>query len=160
MMAVLRPITRADQDHLEEFLYQAIFVPEGMPLPDRSIIHHPELWGFIEDFGADQHDLGLIAEVDGQPVGAVWTRIRDLYGYRDNTTPVLAIALLPAYRRQGIGTQLMQAMLRVLTDAGYRQTSLHVDKANYAVKLYRAMGYHVVEEDEHALTMVRTLSHS
>ena len=70
-------------------------------------------------------------------VGAVWVRIMDDYGHIDDNTPSFAVSVLDNYRRQGIGSQLMVRMLELLKWQGYEQASLAVQKANYAVKMYK-----------------------
>ncbi len=53
-----------------------------------------------------------------------------------------------------IGTALMRAMLQLLKDKGYKQASLSVQKANYAVELYRKAGLEVVGENEEEYIMI------
>ncbi len=89
---------------------------------------------YIADFGKKKDDIGLFAEVDERVVGAVWVRIMNDYGHIDNDTPSFAISLYKDYRGFGMGTALMKEMLRILKDRGYKQASLAVQKANYAVK--------------------------
>ena len=36
---------------LKDFLYEAIFIPEGVTPPDRSIIEQPELSLYYDGFG-------------------------------------------------------------------------------------------------------------
>ena len=62
------------------------------------------------------------------------------YGHIDDETPSLAISLYKEYRGQGIGTILMKKMLELLREQGYRQVSLAVQKANYAVRMYEMSG--------------------
>ena len=83
---------------LEDFLYEAIFIPEGVPAPPRSIIENDDLQVYVRDFGKLPDDRCLIAEVEGKIVGAAWTRIMDDYGHIDNQTPSLAIRM---YRKAG-----------------------------------------------------------
>lgn len=139
----------AEQDYglLEDFLYEAVFVPEGIAPPTRSIVRRPELQVYIADFGKRPDDVALVAEVGAQAVGAVWARIMEDYGHIDDRTPSLAIALYKDFRGTGIGTALMKAMLRELERRGYGQTSLAVQKANYAVKMYRNIGFEIVGEN-------------
>ena len=47
----------------------------------------------------------------------------------------------------------MKEMLRFLKDKGYKQTSLSVQKANYAVNMYRKVGFQVVKENEEEYIM-------
>ena len=102
---------------LKDFLYEAIFIPEGMEPPDRTIVERP-------------------------------------YGHVDDETPSFAISLLPEYRGQGIGTCLMKEMLSLLKDHGYRQASLAVQKANYAVRMYRSVGFEISGENGEEYIMV------
>ncbi len=104
--AVTREIKSTEYPLLREFLYQAIYLPEGMmPLP-RSVVDCPELRVYIENFGTRPGDCCLVTEEEGRVVGAVWSRIMDDYGHIDGATPSLAISLLPEYRGQGMGTEL------------------------------------------------------
>ena len=142
---------------LSNFLYEAIFVPSGMQPPSRDILADPQLQVSVQDFGKQTGDFGLFAEVEGVIAGAVWARIMEDYGYIDNETPSLAIALYKEYRGKGVGTALLQAMLKLLQEHGYEQVSLAVQKENYAVKLYTACGFRVYRESEEEYIMVRSL---
>lgn len=140
---------------LEDFLYEAIYIPEGMAPPPRSILDTPELQVYISGFGTQIHDKAMVAEVDGKVVGAIWVRIMNDYGHIDNDTPSLAISLFQEYRGLGIGTALMQKMLDQLKEDGYRQVSLSVQKDNYAVKLYQKTGFEIVSENEEEYIMIK-----
>lgn len=76
------------------------------------------------------------------------------YGHIDNETPSLAISLYEEYRHFGLGTAFMKEMLQFLKDKGYKQTSLSVQKANYAVNMYQKVGFEVVKENEEEYIMV------
>ncbi|MCR0567220.1 GNAT family N-acetyltransferase [[Clostridium] innocuum] len=142
---------------LSNFLYEAIFVPSGMQPPSKDILADPQLQVYVQDFGKQTGDFGLFAEVEGVIAGAVWARIMEDYGHIDNETPSLAIALYKEYRGKGVGTALLQAMLKLLQEHGYEQVSLAVQKENYAVKLYTACGFRVYRESEEEYIMVRSL---
>lgn len=150
----IRKISEEEYSLLENFLYEAIFVPKGMSAPPKSIINLPELQVYITDFGKNDDDIGLVAEANKKVIGAVWARIMNDYGHIDNDTPSLAISLYEDYRGMGIGTALMKEMLRILTDKGYKQASLAVQKANYAVKMYKKVGFDVVDENEEEYIML------
>lgn len=149
----IRTILEEEDSLLNDFLYEAIFVPEGEPAPPKSITNRPELQVYIADFGKKKDDIGLIAEVDKKAVGAVWVRIMNDYGHIDNDTPSFAVSLYKDYRGFGIGTALMQEMLRILKDRGYKQASLAVQKTNYAVKMYQKTGFEIVNENEEEYIM-------
>ena len=96
---------------LSDFLYEAIYIPDGTAAPPKSVITCPELQVYIADFGNSKHDKALIVEVDGNIVGAIWAGIMNDYGHIDENTPSLAMSVLKAYRGMGIGTLLLTQML-------------------------------------------------
>lgn len=153
----IREMTAAEYPLLEDFLYEAIFIPEGVEAPPKDIIKRPELQVYIEDFGAKKGDLCYCAEENGKVIGAVWVRIMNDYGHIDNDTPSFAISLYKEYRGKGTGTALMKTMLEALKEKGYRQASLAVQKANYAYKMYRKVGFEVADENEEEYIMVCAL---
>lgn len=149
----IREIRESEYPILSDFLYEAIFIPEGMEKPPKSIIRQPELQVYIADYGKAD-DWCFVAETNGRTVGAVWVRIMNDYGHIDDATPSFAISLYEEYRNLGIGTALMKAMLQFLKEKGYQQTSLSVQKANYAVNMYRKLGFEVVDETEEEYIMI------
>lgn len=154
---IIREMKEAEYPLLETFLYEAIFVPEGVEAPPMSIVNTPELQVYIKDFGTQESDKALIAETDNQIIGAVWVRIMNDYGYIDDKTPSFAISLHKEYRGHGIGTKMMKEMLALLKIRGYKQVSLAVQKANYAVKMYHNVGFEIVGENEEEYIMVNRL---
>jgi len=140
---IIRLMLESDYKYLDEFLYQAIFIPEGAEPPQKSIISDPEIFIYIKDFGTQPGDLGVVAELKGRVVGAAWTRIIPAYGHIDSDTPELAISVLPEFRGLGIGTGLLNKLFEILRENGYKQTSLSVQKDNPAVHLYRRLGYKI-----------------
>ncbi|MBP1585560.1 MAG: GNAT family N-acetyltransferase [Lachnospiraceae bacterium] len=153
----IRALRDKEKELLRDFLYEAIFIPEGVEAPDRDIIEKPELRIYYEDFGKDTADHCLVAEDEGKVIGAVWTRIMNDYGHIDDKTPSFAISLYREYRGRGIGTKLMQEMLNLLKEKGYKRASLAVQKANYAVRMYRKVGFEIVDENEEEYIMVCSL---
>ena len=150
----IRELRQNESKVLNTFLYEAIFIPEGVPIPPKEIINQPELQVYVKDFGKNKGDLCLVAEANNEIVGAVWCRIMNDYGHIDNDTPSLAIALYKDYRGLGIGTDLMKEMLRILRFRGYKQASLAVQKENYAIKLYQKIGFVIVNENEEEYIML------
>lgn len=142
----IQEMTKQEYPLLNDFLYEAIFIPDGIEPPPKSIITAPELQVYVEHFGASKDDFAFVAEVKNKIIGAVWVRIMDDYGHIDNQTPSLAISLYKKYRSQGIGSALMKKMLSVLQTHGYKRVSLSVQKDNYATKLYQKMGFHIIKE--------------
>jgi ribosomal protein S18 acetylase RimI-like enzyme len=152
----IREMEIAEYELLSKFLYEAIFIPEGMEKPPETIINQPELQVYISEFGK-KDDVCLVAETAGMIVGAVWARIMNDYGHIDKATPSLAISIYKDYRGFGIGTAMMKKMLCILRNKGYLKTSLAVQKANYAVKIYQNTGFVIVDENEEEYIMVCNL---
>lgn len=157
MEYTIRKMTVLEYPLLSDFLYEAIFIPDGIKPPPRNIIASPELQIYVERFGALKDDFALVAEIEGKVVGAVWVRIMNDYGHIDDETPSLAISLYQKYRGQGIGTAMMKEMLALLKSHGYSRVSLSVQKANYAAKLYLKVGFEIVRENDEEYIMVNHL---
>lgn len=157
---IIRKIKPTELRLLEDFLYEAIFQRDEINLLPKDVIKSPELSVFIDDFGKPD-DFCLFAEADGKVVGAVWTRILagevKGFGNIDDTTPEFAISLNKEYRNKGIGTALMRSMLQLLKNNGYIRASLAVQKDNYAVKMYKDVGFEIVAELEQEYLMVCNL---
>lgn len=151
---MIREMTAKEYPLLEEFLYNAIFIPEGAEKPPRDIIKNAELQVYIKDFGKHGGDHCLVAERDGKVVGACWVRTMDDYGHIDDETPSFAISVLEEYRGKGTGTELMRKMLELLKDKGCKRASLAVQKANYAVKMYKNIGFKIVDENDQEYIML------
>lgn len=142
---------------LEDFLYEAIFVPEGQTPPPRSILTEPALRVYVDGFGEGAADTAVAAEANGRVVGAAWARIMDDYGHLDDETPSLAVALYVPYRGRGLGSALLKALLERLRLKGYARASLSVQKANRALRLYRRLGFEAVQDKGEELIMVKAL---
>ena len=121
MNYIIRTLYPSEYSLLEEFLYQAIFVPKGQQPPPRSVLQSPALRVYVDGFGQSPHDRAFAAVAEGRVAGAVWVRIMDDYGHVDSETPSFALSLLPEFRGQGLGTALLHAMLDQLRQAGYAQ---------------------------------------
>lgn len=154
MNYVIREVRQNEINLLATFLYEAIFIPEGIQAPSKDIIEYPDLQIYVADFGKKKDDVCYVAEVDGRVVGAVWTRIINDYGHVDDTTPSLSISLLKEYRNLGIGTELMKQILLTLKEREYKQVSLSVQKINYAVNMYEKIGFEVARENEDDYIMI------
>lgn len=153
----LRPLKQEEYSLLEDFLYDAIFVPVGEEALPRSVLLEPSIQNYYQDFGR-AHDYCLVAEQEGKLLGAVWARVLSGpvkgYGYVDEHTPELAISVPNEFRGMGIGTALLRAMLDLLQRAGYGQTSLSVQKENPAADLYKRLGFTTLEEKDEDYLML------
>ena len=153
---LIRIIKNSEYKILDNFLYEAIFIPENMEKPPFSIIKKPELQVYTENFGR-KDDYCLVAEINSKIIGAVWVRIMDDYGHIDNNIPSLAISVYKDFRGQGIGTALLENMLLLLKSENYEKVSLSVQKENYAYRMYLKAGFEVVDENTEEYIMVCNL---
>ena len=152
---VIRGLEPPEYGLLDEFLYQAIFVPPGQTPPDRAIIARPEIQIYVRDFGQGVVDCCMAAVVDERVVGAAWARVMNDYGHLDDETPSLAIALLPEHRGGGIGTALMTALLERLRRDDWKRVSLSVKGAVFAANLYGRLGFRVAVSRDDEDIMVK-----
>jgi ribosomal protein S18 acetylase RimI-like enzyme len=138
-------------------LYLAVYVPEGQPLLPREIVQLPEISRYVAGWGKAD-DLGFVALDAGRPIGAGWLRMLTGadrgFGYVDETTPELSIAILPEYRGRGIGRQLITQLLKE-TQARYGAICLSVSPDNPAKRLYQRLGFEVIAENDSALTLIK-----
>jgi ribosomal protein S18 acetylase RimI-like enzyme len=154
-----RPATADDIGFLREMLYTALYVREGdAPFP-RSVLEQPDIAHYVDGFGR-AGDLGIIGLNDAQPIGAAWLRLligeNSGYGYVDDATPELTVALEPEWRGRGIGTRLMDELFRAAATT-YRSVSLSCDAANPAIRLYERTGFQRVAEEARSITMRKPL---
>ena len=155
---IIRTVKDNEIPLLTDFLYEAVFQPEGTPKIPRTILQEPMIWAYVDMFGTKPGDFCRLAEIDGIIVGAAWSRLGCSYGKVDDSTPELAIALYPEYRNKGIGSRLLASLLEALQENGFERISLSVDKNNYAVRMYLKLGFQIVSERKHDYLMIKTLN--
>lgn len=153
---MIRPGTPQDARFLRDMLRHAYY---WRPSEEDAAGLHP--MRYVENWGRPG-DAAVIALDRGFPVGAAWYRVfkRDHpgYGFVDEETPELSIAVVPSRRGAGIGGELMTAVLAHARAQGYRSISLSVAKDSPAVALYERYGFQRVDERDGALTMRMDLS--
>lgn len=158
---MIRKLKKSEADFLADMLYEAIFIPEGNdPLP-REVIKDKSLYKYIENWGKDLFEIAMIVEIDKQLVGAIWgrllTKVNKGFGYVNDNTPELSMAVKNEYRNQGIGTELINAFESEYKKIGVDNQSLSVDKANDATKLYTRLGFEILKETDTSWTMKKRL---
>jgi len=146
----LRAIQASDEAFLWLMLFYAAHMHKepGKTVDDAR--QNPDLAKYVTHWG-QPGDLGLIAtnEESGEPVGAVWVRLyvgdNKAYSQTSDDTPELAMAVLPDYTGQGIGTSLLQALIAAARPH-YPALALNVRADNPAFRLYQRLGFVVVKE--------------
>ena len=154
---IVREINEEEIKLLDRFLYLAIYVHKGEVPPPFGIIYKPELQVYVKNLGKEDDDHILIAEADDKIVGAVWVRIMDDYGHIDDETPSLIISVEKEYRGKGIGRSLLSSMLSLLSKCGYKAVSLSCQKENYAVSLYKSLGFEIIKDIDEEYIMRKSL---
>jgi ribosomal protein S18 acetylase RimI-like enzyme len=116
----------------------------------------PPVQRYVERWGRPG-DTALIAIQDFQRVGAAWYRLfkddNPGYGFVDEETPELSIAIVPSKRGSGLGSELLDALLDRARADGYEAISLSVEKESPAVGLYERHGFARLGEDDGGVTM-------
>lgn len=167
-MSIIIPLYRSllpsDQAILRHFLYLALFVEPGQKAFPLKILDEPAIAKYYTNWGGMKNDLGLAAEWNGTIIGIAWVRQFDAsrpgYGFLDNHTPELNIALEENMRGLGIGGQLIEGLVTQLKKNGNSRVSLSVTKTNPAVRLYLRKGFKIVSEGGNAYTMLLNLQES
>ena len=144
-MLRIRELEGADADFLGAMLYAAVYWdPAKERLPAEFVLAHPALTIFHAGWGR-AGDMGLVAELNGEPVGVVWYRLfteaAHGEGFVDEATPELAISVADGHRGEGIGRALMETIHERARSAGIARISLSVDEDNPAKRLYARLGY-------------------
>ena len=139
----LRPIRRADQDLLRR-IYASTRADE-MALLDWDEARKEAFLGqqfeaqhkyYQQQFQAARFD---IIEQAGRPIGRLYV------DRREQEFRIIDIALLPEARGAGIGGAIMRDLLDEATAAGKRVT-IHVERYNRALRLYRRLGFTEIED--------------
>jgi ribosomal protein S18 acetylase RimI-like enzyme len=145
---VIRRAGPQDARFLRDMLHHALYWRERVPGSRTS--RYVRGWGRAGD-------TAVIALEGGFAVGAAWYRVfasdEPGYGFVDERTPELAIAVVPSKRGRGIGEQLIAALIERAREGGYDALSLSVEPGNPARKLYERHGFEVVEQGTEAWTM-------
>jgi len=155
---VIRRGGRQDVRFLRDMLHHAYYWRERNPADGPGPVAR-----YIKGWGRPG-DTVLIAVDDGFPVGAAWYRLfrreQPGYGFVDDETPELAIAVVPSRRGRGIGEALVEALSERARADGYGALSLSVERGNKALEtFYGERGFAIVGEgDEHSVTMRRDLN--
>jgi len=102
-------------------------------------------------------DAGVIAEEAGEPMGAAWYRLFTAdapgYGFVDEQTPELGIAVARLHRRKGVGSALLRSLIERARAEGHAALSLSVAPHNQSRMLYQREGFEKVSENGGCWTM-------
>ncbi|MBW4664480.1 MAG: GNAT family N-acetyltransferase [Chroococcus sp. CMT-3BRIN-NPC107] len=146
----IRAINQDDVPFLWDMLYEirSLRCVREEKIPSRDVLQTPDLAKYLQNWGL-KSDRGFIALDAETPIGAAWYRLFTVdnrgYGYVNDRTPELAIALLPQYRNKGLGKSLLIHLFAQAKADGYGQISLSCAPTNdNALHLYQKLGFEQV----------------
>ena len=154
-----RRYTQDDHQFLREMLFEAVFWSR---IDNRPSLEEGLSFDYTKhvlvDFGTREGDCAVIAEIDGIEVGAafirLWNNDLNIRGYISEAIPVLVIGVVEGYRRQGVGSCLIESLKNLAKEKNYKQISLCVTKTNVAYKLYTKENFKIVEDIESSYNML------
>jgi GNAT superfamily N-acetyltransferase len=148
---LLRPVGHGDVRFLRDLLRHAYHWRLNVD-PDLPVFRYVANWG-------RPGDAGVIAFDGRGAYGAAWYRLFSAdepgFGFVDEQTPELTIAVVPSRRGQGVGGELLEALLAQAKSDGLAAVSLSAEREQTA--LYEHHGFVAVGDDGTAVTMRRAL---
>jgi GNAT superfamily N-acetyltransferase len=152
---VIRRGNRQDVRFLRDMLRHAFYWRSGGTVEDAS------LWRYVSGWGR-KGDAAVLGLENGFPIGAAWYRIfpRDEpgFGFVDEQTPEMAIAVVPSRRGRGIGSELVDSLIELAKEQGYGGLSLSVADESPAMHVFSKQGFEKVEQTDGSWTMRLNLS--
>jgi GNAT superfamily N-acetyltransferase len=148
---VLRPADRQDVRFMRDMLRHAYHWRLSEDA-ERPVYRYVRNWGRTGD-------AGVVAMEGPHAYGAAWYRLFTAdepgFGFVDEKTPELTIAVVPSRRGKGAGKELLEALLDLARTNSFEAVSLSTDARQ--VGWYEQFGFEPVSESPHAVTMIKRL---
>jgi GNAT superfamily N-acetyltransferase len=156
-VATIRPATQVDEQFLREMSVLTGQWRAHSPLPTpEELVSNPHHGRYLDGW-MREGDTGVVALDDDRPIGAAWYRRFSAdepgYGFLDEATPEISIAVDSGHRGRGVGTALLHALCERGRHDGLAALSLSVERDNPALRIYRRLGFVEVEGTADACTM-------
>lgn len=157
-MIDIRNLEENEYEFLLDMFYESIHIPENKPTRE-ELLNLPHIRKYHEGWGRKGDNALIAIDENKQKLGAVWFRVFDEnnqgYGYIDANTPELGIAVDKDVRGMGVGTFLMNRIIQLAMEEGYKSISLSVDPDNSdAVHIYNKIGFKEYGMSGTSITMV------
>jgi GNAT superfamily N-acetyltransferase len=147
---MLRAADQQDTRFLRDMLRHAYHWRMGDP--DLPVFRYVQNWG-------RRGDAGVVAFEGPNAYGAAWYRLfteaAPGFGFVDEQTPELTIAVVPSHRGHGTGAELLEALLARAREEGYAHVSLSAEPGQTG--FYEKHGFREHEREERTVTMVADL---
>jgi ribosomal protein S18 acetylase RimI-like enzyme len=156
---VIRRSRSDDATFLREMLFEAAYWRPGKPRPSlEEGLARPDLAKVLAGWGRPG-DLAMVATDGlGDRMGAAWMRLwtpeDHARGFVDAQTPELGIGVRREFRRHGVGTALLLALLGRAREDRVPRVSLSVEIENVARLLYERFGFKLDSVDRGVATLV------
>ena len=142
-ISTLRPATEADEAFLLA-VYTSTRAEEMAPTgwSDEQKAAFCAMQFQAQDIHYRQHyptAQFFVIEAEKVPAGRLYV------DHWEKEIRIMDIALLPAFRSKGIGTQLLRSLQNEASEAG-KLLSIHVESFNPARRLYERLGFQVAED--------------
>ncbi|OJV64907.1 MAG: hypothetical protein BGO41_15065 [Clostridiales bacterium 38-18] len=152
-----------EQTFLNEMTYEAVFWRDKINRPSiEEALQLPFFSNIIDSLGERFGDIAAIAYDDEKKVGAAYIRLCEeqnaFNGFIHEDIPIVVIAIKSDYQGRGIGISLMETLFKVAAMHDFPKLSRSVAKDNYALKLYRRVGFSVYEERDDSFLMLREIN--
>jgi GNAT superfamily N-acetyltransferase len=164
VMVVIRLVEPDDEGFLWDMGWEATAVDDGMrALGREAAFAIPHVRRYLEGWGR-LGDVAVVAvAVDGRRLGAAWYRLfpgeDPGWGFVATDVPELSIGVAAEARGRGVGSALLNALLTLAREQGYRAVSLSVDRRNPARRLYERTGFHEAGISDPTDTSVTMIAH-
>ena len=145
-MVLIRPLQPDDESFQWDMGWEAVATnAEARARGRETVMALPQLGRYFVGMGRPG-DAGVVAvTADGARLGAAWYRLFSAeepgFGFIAIDVPELAMGVVAEARGQGIGSALLDALLALAREQGFRALSLAVDRQNPAHRLYERKGF-------------------
>jgi GNAT superfamily N-acetyltransferase len=147
---VLRAVDQQDTRFLRDLLRHAYHWRLGDP--DLPVYRYVQNWG-------RPGDAGVVAFDGPNAYGAAWYRLFPAvapgFGFVDEETPELTIAVVPSHRGKGTGGELLAALLGQARTEGFSRISLSAEPGQTG--FYEKHGFGELRREDGTVTMVAEL---
>ena len=147
---MLRAVDQQDTRFLRDMLRHAYHWRLGDP--DLPVYRYVQNWG-------RRGDAGIVAFKGPNAYGAAWFRLFPAsapgFGFVDEETPELTIAVVPSHRGHGTGGELLDALLALARNEGFARVSLSTEPGQTG--FYEKYGFKELRREDGTVTMVADL---
>jgi GNAT superfamily N-acetyltransferase len=148
---MLRAVDHQDMRFLRDLLRHAYHWRMAQD-PDLPVFRYVQNWGRAGD-------AGVVAFDGPNAYGAAWYRLFPAsapgFGFVDEETPELTIAVVPSHRGRGTGGELLEALLAQARAEGFPRVSLSAEPGQTG--FYEQHGFREHEREDGTVTMVAGL---